>query len=34
MGRIVPGARACLVQLDERLHLKAVWIDGEHIPTH
>jgi N-acetylglucosamine-6-phosphate deacetylase len=30
-GRIEPGARACLVQLDEDLQLQGVWVDGESI---
>jgi N-acetylglucosamine-6-phosphate deacetylase len=30
-GRIEPGARACLVQLDEDLRLRGVWVDGEGI---
>ena len=33
LGRIAPGARACLVQLDVNLDLTAVWIDGERIST-
>jgi N-acetylglucosamine-6-phosphate deacetylase len=28
-GRIEPGARACLVKLDEDLRLQGVWVDGE-----
>jgi N-acetylglucosamine-6-phosphate deacetylase len=31
LGRIEPGARACLVQLDESLQLEGVWVDGESI---
>ena len=31
LGRIVAGARACLVHLGERLEVLAVWIDGEAI---
>ena len=31
LGRIVPAARACLVEIDEHLAVKAVWIDGEAI---
>ena len=27
----VPGARACLVQLDGSLKLRGVWVDGESI---
>jgi N-acetylglucosamine-6-phosphate deacetylase len=30
-GRIEPGARACLVKLDEDLQLQGVWVDGESI---
>jgi N-acetylglucosamine-6-phosphate deacetylase len=30
-GRIEPGARACLVQLDEDLQLQGVWVDGESV---
>ena len=30
-GRIEPGARACLVKLDEDLRLQGVWVDGESI---
>jgi N-acetylglucosamine-6-phosphate deacetylase len=41
LGRIEPGARACLVKLGEALDLEGVWIDGEsvtpavsaHVPT-
>src|ERR1700733_9218732 len=29
LGRIEPGARACLVKLDEDLRLQGVWVDGE-----
>jgi N-acetylglucosamine-6-phosphate deacetylase len=31
VGRIEPGARACLVKLDEDLRLQGVWVDGESI---
>jgi N-acetylglucosamine-6-phosphate deacetylase len=31
LGRIEPGARACLVKLDEDLRLEGVWVDGEGI---
>ena len=31
VGRIQPGARACLVKLDENLRLQGVWVDGESI---
>ena len=31
VGRIEPGARACLVKLDENLRLQGVWVDGESI---
>ena len=31
LGRIVVGARACLVRLSGRLDVEAVWIDGEAI---
>jgi N-acetylglucosamine-6-phosphate deacetylase len=31
LGRIEPGARACLVKLDEDLRLQGVWVDGENI---
>ena len=31
LGRITPGARACLVQLDDALALTGVWIDGAPI---
>src|SRR5580704_16583600 len=31
VGRIEPGARACLVKLDENLGLLGVWVDGESI---
>jgi N-acetylglucosamine-6-phosphate deacetylase len=31
VGRIEPGARACLVKLDEELRLQGVWVDGESI---
>jgi len=31
LGRIEPGARACLVQLDGSLKLQGVWVDGESI---
>jgi N-acetylglucosamine-6-phosphate deacetylase len=30
-GRIEPGARACLVKLDEDLKLQGIWVDGESI---
>jgi N-acetylglucosamine-6-phosphate deacetylase len=30
-GRIEPGARACLVQLDEDLQLQGVWVDGDSV---
>jgi N-acetylglucosamine-6-phosphate deacetylase len=34
VGRIEPGARACLVKLDEDFGLQGVWVDGESIaPT-
>jgi N-acetylglucosamine-6-phosphate deacetylase len=32
VGRIEPGARGCLVKLDEDLRLQGVWVDGESIP--
>ena len=32
VGRIEPGARACLVKLSEDLRLQGVWVDGENIP--
>jgi N-acetylglucosamine-6-phosphate deacetylase len=32
VGWIEPGARACLVKLDEDLRLQGVWVDGESIP--
>ncbi len=32
LGRIQPGARACLVKLDDALQLQGVWVDGETIP--
>ena len=32
VGRIEPGARACLVKLGEDLRLQGVWVDGENIP--
>jgi N-acetylglucosamine-6-phosphate deacetylase len=31
LGRIEPGARACLVKLDESLQLQGVWVEGESI---
>ena len=31
LGRIAPGVRACLVQLDESFNLSGVWIDGEPV---
>ena len=31
VGRIEPGARACLVKLDEDLRLQGVWVDGESV---
>lgn len=31
LGRIEPGARACLVELDADLRLGGVWIDGERV---
>jgi N-acetylglucosamine-6-phosphate deacetylase len=31
VGRIEPGARACLVKLADDLKLQAVWVDGEAI---
>ncbi|MBV8137850.1 MAG: amidohydrolase family protein [Deltaproteobacteria bacterium] len=31
LGRIEPGARACLVKLDEDLRLEGIWVDGEAI---
>ena len=31
VGRIEPGARACLVKLDEDFRLRGVWVDGESI---
>jgi N-acetylglucosamine-6-phosphate deacetylase len=31
LGRIAPGARACMVRLDSDLRLTGVWIDGERI---
>lgn len=34
LGRIEPGARACLVRLDDALNLEGVWVDGESVaPT-
>ena len=33
VGRIQPGARACLVKLDEDLRLQGVWVDGESVPA-
>ncbi len=31
LGRIIPAARACLVEVDEHLAVNTVWIDGEAI---
>ncbi|HEY0793889.1 MAG TPA: amidohydrolase family protein [Chthoniobacterales bacterium] len=31
VGRIEPGARACIVKLDEDLKLRGIWVDGESI---
>jgi N-acetylglucosamine-6-phosphate deacetylase len=31
LGRIEPGARACLVKLDDALELQGVWVDGESV---
>ena len=31
LGKIAPGARACLVKLGEDLKLQGVWVDGESI---
>src|SRR6202162_5465645 len=31
VGRMEPGARACLVKLDQDLRLQGVWVDGESI---
>jgi len=31
LGRIVPGARASMVQLDVKLKVEGVWIDGAEI---
>jgi N-acetylglucosamine-6-phosphate deacetylase len=31
LGRIQPGARACLVKLGEAFNLQGVWVDGESI---
>lgn len=31
LGRIEPGARACLVQLDADLRLGGVWVEGEQV---
>jgi N-acetylglucosamine-6-phosphate deacetylase len=31
LGRIVPGARASMVQLDVKLKVEGVWIDGEEV---
>jgi N-acetylglucosamine-6-phosphate deacetylase len=31
IGRIEPGARACLVKLDKNFKLRGVWVDGEDI---
>jgi N-acetylglucosamine-6-phosphate deacetylase len=33
LGRIVPGARACLVRLDSDLNVTDVWVDGVAIPA-
>jgi N-acetylglucosamine-6-phosphate deacetylase len=30
-GHISPGARACLVKLDEDLKLRGIWVDGESV---
>ena len=32
LGRIEPGARACLVKLDDALQLQGVWVYGELVP--
>jgi len=32
LSRIGPGARACLVKLDDALQLQGVRVDGETIP--
>jgi N-acetylglucosamine-6-phosphate deacetylase len=34
LGRIAPGARACLVKLDEDFRLLGIWVDGESIAPH
>ncbi len=31
LGRIEPGAQACLVKLDDELNLQGVWVNGERI---
>jgi N-acetylglucosamine-6-phosphate deacetylase len=31
LGRVRPGYRACLLELDEGLDLRRSWIDGEMI---
>ena len=31
LGRIEPGARACLVKLDDSLDLQGVWVDGDSV---
>jgi len=31
LGRIAPGARACLVRMDGRLRVDGVWVDGEAV---
>jgi N-acetylglucosamine-6-phosphate deacetylase len=31
LGRVVPGARASMVQLDVKLKVEGVWIDGEEV---
>jgi N-acetylglucosamine-6-phosphate deacetylase len=31
IGRIEPGARACLVKLNQELRLEGVWVDGESV---
>jgi len=31
LGRILPGARASMVQLDVKLKVEGVWIDGEEV---
>ena len=32
LGRIEPGARACLIRLGDSLDLEAVWVNGRSIP--